>query len=505
MTSSRRAGRTAPARRDRTARKPARPFTIDHFRAYAGLLILDSGDPWDVEDFQLDVVDDVFAGTPEVWDLVGEENGKSTLMGGFALYHADYTPQAAVALAAASRDQCGILLGQAAGFVRRTPGMNKRFRLFEKGYRQIRGLRLGSVIQVFSADDRTGDGAIFTLAMVDELHRHRDLRLYRTWSGKTNKRGGQVVVISYAGEPGSEFEQTVRRIRSEGESTPTRDGHERVVSEDVVLHRWAVADDGDPEDLEQVKAANPLSKITIETLRRKRNKPTMTLTHWRRFTCNQAIRDESEGVSAQEWTRALTDDRPAEGAAIYGVGVRLNWTGRPTAIVPLWRPDEDHAVLLKPTLLRPPANGTSLPPSRVQKALKALFDANPFETVAILTASGGEQMAEWIDSTLGCEVVMYAGGNVEKARCARRFLEALRAEPEPTVRHVGDASLTAHVLGAQTRTLANESTVFAPPPPPRSGQPEEPPRIDAFLAALIIHDAAVTPPETTVTPMFAWR
>jgi phage terminase large subunit-like protein len=58
----------------------------------------------------------------------------------------------------------------------------------------------GGRLQVFAADDRTGDGIIpGGIALVDELHRHRDLRLYRVWVGKLVKRGAQIVTISTAG------------------------------------------------------------------------------------------------------------------------------------------------------------------------------------------------------------------------------------------------------------------------------------------------------------------
>ena len=43
------------------------------------------------------------------------------------------------------------------------------------------------------------------------------MRLYRTWRGKLDKRGGQIVVISTAGEPGGEFEETIRQARAGGE------------------------------------------------------------------------------------------------------------------------------------------------------------------------------------------------------------------------------------------------------------------------------------------------
>jgi Phage Terminase len=453
-------------------------------------MVLDSGQPWKVEGFQLDVLDDVFAGAPEVWDVVPEGNGKSTLMGGFALYHADYTPDASVLLAASSRDQCGILLGQAAGFVRRSPGFPERFRVFE-GYRRIKSLRLGGLIQVYAADDRTGDGVIFTLALVDELHRHRDMKLYRTWRGKLDKRGGQIVVISTAGEPGGEFETTIEQARKTGDQTPTGDGHERILASEMVLHRWAVPDDADVEDLEQVKRANPFSAITVEDLARKRASPTMTTGHWRRFTCNQPARGEDAAISATEWARAVTDDRPRPGDPIFGVGVDLGWTWDTTAIVPLWAPSASRRVLLDATIIVPPRDGTSIPPTRVQQALKAVRDEHPFEVVAIDQAAGGEQLSEWIESELGCRVILYTNGNSEQARCAQRFYEGLRAEPAPTLQHSGDEQLTGHVLHARARVLPRGDVIFDRPVHSRSARSQDQRVIDGLSAAQIIHDAAV--------------
>jgi phage terminase large subunit-like protein len=47
------------------------------------------------------------------------------------------------------------------------------FRCLE-GYRRIRCDAMGSRIQVFASDDRTGDGVIpGGIAILDELHRHR--------------------------------------------------------------------------------------------------------------------------------------------------------------------------------------------------------------------------------------------------------------------------------------------------------------------------------------------
>lgn len=277
---------------DRTAHRPLEPFTVDHFVRYGQQLVLDSGDPCEVEDFQVAVMEDLFAGVPEVWEVVPEANGKTTLMGLAALYYGDYTVDAAVLLGAASRDQCGLLLGQAAGFVHRSPGLERRFKVF-KGYRRIECLRSNGTIQVHAADERTGDGVIpGGLVLLDELHRHRDMGLYRTWRGKLGKRGAQLAAISTAGEPASEFENIREEIKRSAPDVRRERCYVRAASPQIVLHDYSVPSDGDIEDMELVKEANPFSLITPEKLRKKRNSPTMSEVHWRRFVCNQAARVE---------------------------------------------------------------------------------------------------------------------------------------------------------------------------------------------------------------------
>jgi hypothetical protein len=56
-------------------------------------MVLDTGDYWEPEDFQLEIVADIFAGVDEVWVVIPEGNAKTTLMSGVALYHGDYTPR----------------------------------------------------------------------------------------------------------------------------------------------------------------------------------------------------------------------------------------------------------------------------------------------------------------------------------------------------------------------------------------------------------------------------
>ena len=102
------------------------PFTLPHFRKWAHSLKLDNGEPWVLEQFQESFIADLFAGRRENWLVVPEENAKTTLISGLALYHCKYRDYASVPIAASSREQVMILFAQAEGFVTRS-GLGKTF------------------------------------------------------------------------------------------------------------------------------------------------------------------------------------------------------------------------------------------------------------------------------------------------------------------------------------------------------------------------------------------
>jgi phage terminase large subunit-like protein len=300
------------------------PFTVPHFTAWASGLVLDNGEPWEVEPFQAAFAKDVFAGFTENWLVIPEGNAKTTLVAGMILYHIEFKENAQVVVAASSRDQAQWLYLAAAGFVQRS-GIEKRFKC-QEGYRRIRCDRMNSRIQVFAADDRTGDGAIFTLAVLEELHRHRDLRLYRTWRGKTEKRGGQVVAISTAGLPGGEFERTRDRMKQIATSTKGKRGFVRAASKTTVLHEYALPEGKSPENMRDVKLANPLKAITPEVLKRKRESPSHISSHWLRFVCGVSAVLES-WITGEEWDAGAVDLGTVQEGEEVWVGVRIGQQG----------------------------------------------------------------------------------------------------------------------------------------------------------------------------------
>jgi hypothetical protein len=207
---------------------------------------------------------------PDSLYLAGEAlvpTHNTTLISLVALYGADYTETPWIPVAASAAKQATIIFQQAAGFVRRTPGMGDRFECLD-GIKLIRSLRNpGPGIQVFAHDPATGDGVIpAPWALLDELHRHPDMRLWELWAGKLRKRNAQVIGISTAGEPETPFELLRDEVRRRAKKRKRNGSHLRAESPGEVLHEWMVPADEACTDMEAVKAANPLSLITPATL-----------------------------------------------------------------------------------------------------------------------------------------------------------------------------------------------------------------------------------------------
>lgn len=466
-------------------------------------MVLDNGEYWVPETFQLEFAADIFAGVPEIWLVVPEGNGKTTLVSGLALYHGDYTEDASVLMAASSRDQCGLLFGQAGGFVSRSPGFDQRFRVFE-GYRRISCLRTQGRIQVFAADDRTGDGVIPTFALLDELHRHRTLRLYRTWRGKLDKRGGQLVAISTAGEPGSEFEITRERARTEApDITTSRNGrHTRAASDLMVLHDFALMPEDDPEDLDAVADANPFTGVTARTLARKRASPTMTVGHWLRFVCNRATRTEAAAIGEAEWLAAEYQDEPPEpGERAPVVGLDVGWRWDTTAIAPLF--ERDWGWLIgRCRVLVPPRDGNSMRPEVIHEAFEQLHAEHPIGQVA-MDRTGAEEIAAWLEDELGIEVIMVSQKTPSKVAWTERFLQGLRSGAH-VLRHMHDPELTRHVFNAIEHVFPDGTSKFIKPHDSRTVSSEEQERreIDALDAAAMGYFVASAGDDRGDDPLF---
>jgi phage terminase large subunit-like protein len=482
---------------------------VAHFREFCERLVLDNGAHWRLEPFQVEIVKPILTGTRETWAILPQGNGKTTLIAGMALYHAAYTDQPWVPIGAASRDQAAILFGQAAGMVRQTPGLAKYFRVHE-GYRRIVALKRGGRgIQVYAADANTGDGVIPTLAILDEGHRHPDLRLYRLWRGKLNKRGGQIIMISTAGEPGTEFEETRDRIRDMAGSRRRKGSHLCARGPSLVMNEWKVARASEVTDMRKVKAANPFSGITVETLKAEFESPTTDLGDWKRLACDIAARSTQAAVTDKEWDDAHDRDLDeiAEGERI-DVGADVAWKHDTFALVPLWRGgrDDTHGAvtreyrLLGPArILTPPRDGSSMHPDMVKRAFELLNERNPIDAV-VIDMERAEDVSAWLEDELAVTVIDRGQSNLAHAEDYENFMSGLR---NGTLRHTGDPGLRRHVMHAIARTLPGGRRRFDRPSQSRAKRRQDERVIDALTAAGMVNTFALDT-HRDIEPMVAW-
>src|SRR5262249_25386718 len=145
------------------------------------------------------ILGDYFAGVRELLVLLPKKNGKSTLLAALALHHVYTRDEAECIVGAASREQAGIIFRAAAGFVRRSRWLQSRMRVYH-GYRRVDAMDHPGWLHVIAADVDTADGVTPTLALVDELHRHKSGALYGILRDGLGPRSGRMVTISTAGD-----------------------------------------------------------------------------------------------------------------------------------------------------------------------------------------------------------------------------------------------------------------------------------------------------------------
>ena len=328
-----------------------------------------------VEPFQRMMLADYFAGVRSSLVIIPKKNGKTTLLGALAIFHLLSTPDADCVIAAASREQAGIMLRQIHGFIRRSPELRKRLDVTQ---RVISYERLGGTIRVLASDVDTVDGAIPTLALIDELHRHKHPDVYGVLRDGLGPRQGQLITISTAGD---DENSPLGVMRAKAYAAPglERDGaHRYVKTADFTLHEWALEPDADRDDLELVKTANPASWQTVAELRKRQQDPSMMPWQWARFACGIWMAGEESAISEKDWRACADPDSdlpPGTPGVLIGLDLSDKWDT--TAFVPIAKID-GRAVVGKPTILVPPQDGTALPHSEKWMVAEELASRVPW-------------------------------------------------------------------------------------------------------------------------------
>ncbi len=487
-------------------------MTSQTFVAWAEQIELDTGEKWKVEGWQKKIVADILSGKPANWVVVPEGNGKTTLMAGLALFHLDPDgwgrDRPFVVVAAATREQAEWLYLQAEGMVYATPALAKKFKCLS-GFRRINRIGGSGRIQIFAADDRTADGAIFTLGIVDELHNHRDLRLWRRWHGKLAKRGGQLVAISTAGQPGSEFEEARAKILRDADEVVTNGAHIRAEDENIILNDWAVRDRKQIEDMDVVAAANPRKALTAKVLLQKSPLKDKTITpeHFMRFCANIATRIEGSGILPEDWEACLEQELVPDVEAPCIGGVDLGFSQDCTGLVILSWEAFERRVIAWSCILKPPVKEVDI----VKAMVEAQNTFNPV-TWAFDKSRSGAQMAQQLENGEHphqgkTQFVFdeYAMTNTPMSLAAARLDEAIRSR---WIRHAGDEELRKHVLNAVKKETGSGRWRYERPVQLMGGRPGGGGQrfpIDGLTALSIAHSMAVDEfAQAEVEPLLAF-
>jgi len=393
---------------------------------------------------------DYFDGCRESLILIPKKNGKTTLLAALALFHLLTTDDAACFIGAASRDQASILYDQACGLVRRSDWLADEVDI-KSGYRQIRSRRDSGLIKVLAADAGTADGVIPTLALVDELHRHKTADLYGVFRDGLGPRDGRMITISTAGDSD---ESPLGRLRTQAHAMPglKREGAYRYGRVDgFALHEWALDPDENRGDLDLVKLANPAPWQTAQALGERLSSQSMTEWQWARFACGVWLAGEDGAISGKEWA-ACADPATAIPAGTKGVyiGVDLAWRWDTAAYVPVWRNEDGVLIVAKPTILHPPGDGTSIDDHEHWESVAEMASIWPEATFVIDPNAGGESLAQRIDADLPARVAEHNQQPTAMALAAQRLNEAISAG---NIRHPDDTELNAQVLAAAPRPV----------------------------------------------------
>ncbi|MGI8921109.1 MAG: terminase large subunit domain-containing protein [Solirubrobacteraceae bacterium] len=464
--------------------------TLDAFERFASALTLDGGLAMRLEPFQRTILGDYFAGSTETLILLPKKSGKTTELAALALFHLCTTRVAECVIAAAARDQAAIMLRQASGMIRQSAAL--RARLVVKQREIVHG-QLGGRIRVLAADVDTADGVIPTLALVDELHRHKSAELYGVFRDGLGPRGGQLVTISTAGD---DELSPLGRLRT----AAYRLGHLRRAgayryarSEDgqFVLHEWALDAEEDRDDLALVKLANPASWQTIERLRERHDSPSTSAWQWARFACGVWVHGEGAAIDPLDW------DRLADPFAAIPIGspVWVGWDNAfrgpdTTAIVAVWWESAGRRVIGDPVVLEPPDTGM-LDDRDILQVILALADRFRVLGVVYDPNAGAAALAMQMERDHGLTMVEHSQRDGPMALADGRLLEAIRRRE---LVHSGHALLRAHVLNAVEKPVLGDRF--------RLVRPQRGPRrpIDALTALSMCNSTAVAEHSRKSTP-----
>jgi phage terminase large subunit-like protein len=246
---------------------------------------------------------------------------------GLYMLDADGESEPEVYVAAAARNQAGIVLGQARSMVQRSPLLLDR--LVPHRY-VIECPRNGGIMRSLSSDAALQHGLNPSANIVDELHAHKSAELYTALTTGTGAREQPFTLwITTAGVAGEGILAELFESMFSG-TGELEDRDSLLIYRDRVngtlIYWYGAPRDADIEDPAVWYAANPVSwlhdgKYLGAQFARLRARG--ALLEWRRYHLNQFVGFEDAWLRDGAW-RDTTGDLPLNAALPIGVGIDKN-------------------------------------------------------------------------------------------------------------------------------------------------------------------------------------
>jgi phage terminase large subunit-like protein len=283
------------------------------------------------EGFQRRIAGAFFGPEDEFLALLPRGNGKSRLVGALAVHHLLTHPEPRVYVAAASREQASVIHEYARSFALAIDPdivVNQREIRTDDGY-----------LRIVASDAPKLMGLTPSLAIVDELHAHKDESVYLALRTALLKRpGAKMAVISTAGDGIASPLGRLRQRALAGEVTAhgvTTDARTPTLR----MLEWMARDDRMADDMREAWRCNPASWITEKRLREQYE--ALPEIAWRRFHLNQWAGRIGSWLPPGSWQACSNGKRPEPGCPIW-IGVDLGGARADSACVWVSRLGDDH-------------------------------------------------------------------------------------------------------------------------------------------------------------------
>lgn len=420
-----------------------------------------AGEPLVLEPWQCEFMSEALAVTEDglpYWQTVvlvlPRKNGKTTMLGGYALYHLlnhDGAPE--VLLAASSDKQAGRLFDSVTGFIRRSPALLEDLHMREYIGEVARVDGMGKMLRMAS-DPSRAHGYNPSRVIIDELHAWTTPTLRRAWAAFTTGGGAradsQVFVITTEGEAHLRDESILGKMcdLNEARGVVERPHPALTVSRNhdarTLVYRYS-APTRSRDDFDAVRQANPASFVSDDYLRKQIAAPEITDAEFLQLHACVAADSEDVFIPTDAWDACAGVLDPPEG--VY-LGLDGSYTYDTTAVAWAW-PDRDGVVNVDARVFSARREAPShevCPGGKIDFAAVEAFTVEKANAAAALAAAFDPNYLGRSAELIAEQTRMAVFDVQPQSAHMREAVTTLhRLVTEGKLRHNGDPVLRAHV------------------------------------------------------------